>query len=360
MLEGSDWLFIFDLNWMHRERSMRTIFGRSRGQVAVIYAGLAAVLLGAAALGSDVAVMYMNWQQVQKAADASALAGANFMTGISWTATTDPSCTGQPDDASKAACTTAVKNGLTASQVAISEPTAQTIQVIASENNLSYFFGKALGLNNYNVSATAVAQAPGNIGTVTQGMFPVGLQCTSPCSQLSLDPGQTGFTPGQKIPFGEKFVNGLAPGNWQFLALGGTGDSTLGTNIDYGATGSYKIGDSIQSEPGNAGNSANVKGGWNDRMSRCQSIAEPCSTAAANPNDIPIGDPCLVVVPAVDYHNCTGSCTMTIEGFALIYLDSTSTTTKIQGCFVKGIQNYTIQSATAPDLGGGTVDALLQ
>jgi hypothetical protein len=339
---------------------MRRIFGRSRGQVAVIYAGLAAVLLGAAALGSDVAVMYMNWQQVQKAADAAALAGANFQSGISWAGTPDPSCTGQPDDASKAACTTAVKNGMSASNVTITEPTTSTIKVVATQSNLPYFFGKALGLSTYDVSATAVAQAPGNIGTVTLGMFPVGLQCTSPCSQLSLDPGQSGFTPGQKIPFGEKFVGGLAPGNWQFLALGGTGDSTLGTNIDNGATGSYKIGDTISSEPGNKGNSNPVKTGWNDRMSRCNSINEPCSVAAANPTNIPIGDPCLVVVPAVDYHGCTGSCSMTIEGFALIYLDSTSTTTQINGCFVKGIQQYTIQSATAPDLGGGVVDALLQ
>ena len=338
---------------------MRRIFGRSRGQVAVIYAGLAAVLIGAAALGSDVAVMYMNWEKVQKAADAAALAGANFESGITWSGTPDPSCTGQPDNASQAACTEAVKNGMSASNLTITEPTTQTIKVVATEND-PYFFAKSLGLSTYNVSGTAVAQAPGNIGTVTLGMFPVGLQCTSPCSQLSLDPGQSGFTPGQNIPFGEKFVGGLAPGNWQFLALGGTGDSTLGTNIDNGATGSYKIGDTVDSEPGNAGNSNNVKSGWNDRMSRCNSIGEPCSTAAANPNDIPIGDPCLVVVPAVDYHGCTGSCAMTIEGFALIYLDSTSTTLKIQGCFVKGIQLDTIQSVTAPDLGGGTVDALLQ
>jgi hypothetical protein len=346
---------------------MRRIFGRSRGQVAVIYAGLAAVLIGAAALGTDVAVMYMNWEQVQKAADAAALAGANFLTGISWAGTPDPSCTGQPDDASKAACTTAVKNGMSASDVTITEPTTGTIKVVATESDLPYFFGKALGLSTYNVAATAVAQAPGNIKTVTQGMFPVGLQCTSPCSQLSLDPGQSGFTPGQNIPFGQKFVNGIAPGNWQWLNINGTGASNLATNIVTGATTSFTIGDNLQSATGIKAGPVNQS--LSTRFQQCQSVEsaatpsfhEPCTTAAANPTDIPASDPCLVVVPAVDYHGCTGNCVnLTIEGFALIYLDSTSNVSNINGCFVKGIKSATISSSTAPDLGGGAVDALLQ
>ena len=54
---------------------MSKSFGKSRGQVAVLYTGIIAVLLGAVALGSDVAVMYVNWQQLQKAADAAVLVG---------------------------------------------------------------------------------------------------------------------------------------------------------------------------------------------------------------------------------------------------------------------------------------------
>jgi hypothetical protein len=158
--------------------------------------------------------------------------------------------------------------------------------------------------------------------------------------------------PGQAVNFGKKFVGGLAPGNWQFLAINGTGDSTLGTNIDNGATGSYTIGSSLQSEPGNKGNSNPVRTGLADRLSRCHSIADPCSASGGNPSDIPAGDACLVVVPAVDYHGCTGSCSMTIEGFALIYLEPATTTgTSINGCFVKAVAANTITASGAPQLG---------
>jgi len=163
------------------------------------------------------------------------------------------------------------------------------------------------------------------------------------------------------VNFGQKFVGGLAPGNWQFLAIGGTGDSTLGTNIDYGTTGSFTIGGALQSEPGNKGNSSNVRAGLSDRLSRCHSIADPCSANGGNPSDIPAGDACLVVVPAVDYHGCTGSCSMTIEGFALIYLEPATTTgTSINGCFVKAVAADTITASGAPQLGAEMPPVLIQ
>jgi len=170
---------------------MKKPLRNSRGQVTVLYAGICAILIGAIALGADVAVMYANWQQMQKTADAAALAGANYLGGYTFAGTAASGCTGQPDDASKAACTYAVDNGLAAANLTITEPTSSTIQVVAQETSLPYFFGKALGLNTYNVSATAIAHATGPSGTVTQGVFPVGLQCTAPCNLSSLDPGQS-------------------------------------------------------------------------------------------------------------------------------------------------------------------------
>jgi hypothetical protein len=338
---------------------MKKIFGKPRGQIAVLYAGIAAVLIGAVALGADVAVMYMNWQQVQKTADAAAIAGANFLTGVTFVGPADPACTGQSDDAKKAACTYAVKNGLAASGLTLTEPTSSTLKVVAQLTGQPYFFGKAIGLSTYDVSASATANGPGPIGTVTNGMFPVGLQCTNPCSLASLDPGQS-------IAFGKKFVGGLAPGNWQWLAIGGNGSSVLGNNVNNGASGTFTIGQTLTSAPGNKGNSSPVDDGFTARMSRCRSketgvgFSEPCTAAAANPRDIPADDPCLVVVPAVDYHGCTGNCTMTIEGFALIYLDQTSNSTQIDGCFVQAVTLDTIASGTAPALGGMVVDTLAQ
>ena len=324
----------------------------SKGQVIVLYAGLVAALLGATALCADVAVMYMNSTQLQKAADAAAIAGANYLNGITFSGTA-AGCTGRPDDARKAACTYAVNNGITPDELTITEPTSSTITVAATRSNLPYYFGKVIGLNTYSVAATATAQATQAVGTVKYGMFPVGLQCTNPCILSNMDPGQS-------VSFGAKFVGGLAPGNWQFLAIGGTGDSVLGGNLNNGVATSQTIGDAVLSEPGNKGNSANVVSGLNSRLSRCHSIADPCSAAGGNPSDIPAGDACLVVVPAVDYHGCTGSCNISIEGFALIYLEPATTTgTSINGCFVKAVAADSITTPTAPQLGAEMPPSLI-
>ena len=338
---------------------MKKSLGWARGQVVVLYSLICVVLVGAVALGADVAVMYMDWQQMQKTADAAAVAGANYLAGYVFVGTPASGCSGQPDSATKAACTYAVDNGIAVANLTLTEPTASTIQVVAHEDTQPYFFAKVLGLNTYAVSATAGAQAGGPIGTVTQGLFPVGLQCTNPCSLSSLDPGQS-------VSFGAKFVGGLAPGNWQWLnPTGGSGggDSALSAAIQNGSSALFSIkppNNVIDSEPGNKGNSGPVGTALAARLAACDSIADPCS-GGGNPNDIPPGDPCLVVVPAVDYHGCTGNCLLTIEGFAMIYLEAATTTgTHIDGCFVKAISADSIASSSAPGLGALQVPALIR
>src|SRR5260370_27234352 len=119
---------------------MNKIFRSSRGQIAVLYAGIIVALIGAISLGADVAVMYVNWQQGQKVADAAALAGANYLGGgITYedTSTGTPyptasGCSGESGGttpaavATQVACTYAVNNGLPAGTVTISD-TATTV-----------------------------------------------------------------------------------------------------------------------------------------------------------------------------------------------------------------------------------------
>jgi uncharacterized membrane protein len=85
-----------------------------KGQMAIVLTLAIATLLGVMALGGDVGVMYYNWMQLQKGADAAALAGANYLNGgVTFVSTNvNANCTGQPDDAQKAACTYAINNGL--------------------------------------------------------------------------------------------------------------------------------------------------------------------------------------------------------------------------------------------------------
>src|SRR5260370_38575673 len=71
--------------------TMKRIFHHSKGQVLPLYAGVLAVLLGATALGADVAVMYFNWEGLQKAADAAVLAGGASLPSDTNQATRDVS-----------------------------------------------------------------------------------------------------------------------------------------------------------------------------------------------------------------------------------------------------------------------------
>ena len=139
---------------------MKKGFGKAKGQIAVLYAGIIAVVIGAVALGADVAVMYVNWEHVQKTADSAAVAGAAFLSSDkTYNGTIASGCSG--DNAEQAACTYAVTNdptlSATGNSVTVTEPTGNTLKVVATENNLPYFFGRAIGLNTYNVSASATA-----------------------------------------------------------------------------------------------------------------------------------------------------------------------------------------------------------
>ena len=348
-------------HWGAAHKSVGTF---RRGQTAVLFALIAAVLIGAIALGTDVAAMYVNWQQTQKVADAAALAGANYLAGYTFNGPSASGCGAQSDAAKTVACTYAVDNGLPAGDLTITEPTSSSIQVIAQQTGLPFYFGKVLGLSTYAVTASAKAAAGGSVctalagggGNNTPGMFPVGLQCTAPCNLSTLDPGQS-------VSFGSKFAGGLAPGNWQFLDVSGGsggGDALLANGVQYGVTTPFSIGSAINSEPGNKGNSGPVRSALTARLSSCPAIADPCA-GGGNPNNIPPGDPCLILVPAVDFNGCTGSCNLTIEGFAEIYLEQTSTGTNIQGCLVQSIAPNTLASCSgAPSLGAYQVPTLSQ
>ena len=113
---------------------MSASWSRPRGQIIPLFSIGCVALLGAIALGVDVAVMYFNWEGMQKAVDAAALAGANLLPE-------------QPNAAQATATTIALSNGLLATEVnAVVSADDETITVSASRN-VPYFFGRALGLS---------------------------------------------------------------------------------------------------------------------------------------------------------------------------------------------------------------------
>jgi Flp pilus assembly protein TadG len=345
--------------------------GRSgflKGQMLILFTLILPVLLGVVGLGADFSIIYFNWTMVQKAADAAALAGASQLTGQTGSASTVQAaavnyadgyaCLNGINDSSDeytTLCTPRTSQAGYSDKIIFTSVTDTQVSV-GIKRSVPYFFGKMIGLQEASVTAKATA-AVNPVGTVTSGLFPVGIQCTSPCSKVNLDPGQV-------TSFGSKFVGGLAPGNWDWLDLGqGKGASALGSTIQNGASASFSLGTTVGSSPGNKGNSGPVKNGLAARLGSCMatsSATDPCQNGAlvggtngiGGTSGVPANDPCLVTMPAVDFTGCHGAnCSMPTEAFAQIYLEQNSTGTDIEGCFVQQVTPSAVGSASAPNLG---------
>jgi len=201
-----------------------------------------------------------------------------------------------------------------------------------------------------------VTTVNGSITTGTDlGLMPLGLQCTTPCPKGS-------FVAGQSVSFGQKFISSTIdlPGNWGWLDLDGSGGAGLKGDLANGATTPYSAinSDGSCSGPGSCtvytdpgGKTGPIKQGLDSRFAGCPSIPDPCGPSGST-TAIPAGDPCLVVVPVVDFAAATkaGKTNLTIETFAEVYLEPTgpdkTTNTHIGGCYVSAVAGGTLSSTT--------------
>jgi hypothetical protein len=236
--------------------------------------------------------------------------------------------------------------------------TRPNIQVWVNRPNLPYLFGKVIGLNTYSVSAIATGQDD-YVGTFSNPMFPLVFQCNGTCPGLSSI--SAGFSPSSG--FGSKFVNVGAVGNWAFLDPGSSGANALGDAIAGGLSmGDVSIGSNVTTKTGVS--NGPVQTGWTTRMNEHNTLcsngslspencADPSSacTMAASGTKIPSIDPLLVTLPVADVSSCSGSCTVTVTGFAQVYLyalNKISSNLFFSGCFVQ---------QTDPAGGGGVAGA---
>src|SRR5207253_2812412 len=104
-----------------------------RGQIAVVFTFSIVALLGIMALGTDLSVSYQQWAILQKAADAAALAGANYLPE-------------QPALAQSTATNYAVLNGLKTTEVATTVSGDNLQIAVNTSRSVPYYFGAVLGL----------------------------------------------------------------------------------------------------------------------------------------------------------------------------------------------------------------------
>jgi hypothetical protein len=105
----------------------------------------------------------------------------------------------------------------------------------------------------------------------------------------------------------------VGAGNWDPLALGGSGASVYRTNLGSGYSGKLKIGDVLDTETGNVVGPTNQ--GIATRISNGQS-EYPSGTFM----DHQLDDPRILVVPIVDFSNINGSSQVPLKGFAVMWI----------------------------------------
>jgi Putative Flp pilus-assembly TadE/G-like len=336
----------------------------NRGQIAIVFTLVIASLIGVMALGSDVGVLYYNSIQLQKAADAAALAGAGYF-GPNNPPT--PTCS-WGSNAQNAACDYVVSNGIAkgyitdinspATGVASVPAGAQSVQVKLKRTDIPVFFGRLIGLSNLAAIGNATAIGPMPIQTLTRGLFPVGVQYPATMSY------------GTNYTLSEKSSGQFGPGNWGWLnfpqcsPIGSTppavshggGVPNLTANVTNGSTCAYSVGSTITPETGAKGNSTQPANAINARIGS----GNPPPT---DPNQISISDPQLVIVPLVDWNNNNGqSSTVQVKGFAAFWLMSLTgqgAAITLTGQFVKAVDNYGI-GGTGTSWGAFSAPVLVQ
>lgn len=208
------------LGWLRPGRRRRD---SGRGQVLVIFAFGIVGILAVAALVFDVGQNLFERRKQQDAADASALAGARWLTTA--TCKVRPSTTTCPEAVS-AAMALATTHGYVATQVTVDIPPSSGdfrgfpgyLQVSINSNRGSYFAG-VVGITSFRIGATAVAEN--------------NLNYPFPYSMLSLNPSscKAGWAHGNGILAvqGDLMVDSTCNGPQGALVVNGTGATMVGS-----------------------------------------------------------------------------------------------------------------------------------
>lgn len=315
---------------------------KPKGQMLVIMALVMVGLLAVVALSVDVGWLYFEWQLLQRADDAAVTSGAYYL----------------PDDSALAkttASTYAEDNGILATEIASNTVAAgnQSISMQISRK-VPLFFAGVIGLKNATLTVNSTAGVPYNPSSI--GVTPAGVQTgvgssvgSSPLLPIGLD-STTVYVHDEAITL--NYDEGVGPGNWGSLALGGTGGSNLRTNIADGYFGPVSIGDWIDTEPGKK--TGPFDQGFSDRITAGQTAYPSDTYSNYNPND-----PRAVILPVVDWSTAQGRSEVEVKGFAAVWVDSESGGSAAAH-FISMVPPGANEDSTAPNYGAYGTPVLLK
>lgn len=226
--------------------------GHEAGQVLVLFAAVLVSLCGIVGISVDVGQLVYTKADLQKVADAAALAGAQDLPSASTANSTAQSYVGK----NAGADTTAV-----AVISASSGSTNDTIRVTASRN-VSFTFLRVLGMEGKTVSAAAKVSTQtylGGTGIMPLGLLASGLQNGKVHNNCYLGNDSSGMPQfSQNIPCTlHDGASDCSPGvqctggDFGELALDGSGGSVYRDALENGSKTPYKAGDLVDTQTGN-------------------------------------------------------------------------------------------------------------
>lgn len=260
-------------------------FRSQKGSAIIFFTFCMTVVLGMCALVIDFGITVHEKVSISKAVDAAALAGAQELIF-------------DKDNAVAVANSYLEANGVDPLDAEIEIFDSDTKIRVTVNSEVDYYFAKILGFDSGIVNATGVAMCGPVIG-VYEGVRPFAIE-------------------KQTLEFGVEYIlkeggGGGHNGNYGALALSGNGASTYVNNIIDGYDGRLRVGDYVETEPGNM--SGPTQQGVNTLISRCNHTPE-CTFS-----DYHSKCPRIITVIMVDNLQVNGRSNVRIEGFARFFLE---------------------------------------
>jgi Flp pilus assembly protein TadG len=293
-----------------------------RGQALVLFVLGLAVFCGLVGLAIDVGQIVATRTDLQKTADAAALAAAQDLPITTLAKITADTYVSDNGGSSTSATVTFTQTYA-----------ANDTVTVEAKRHVSYSFMRALGLSGTDVTAKATVRVGNYVGGT--GVLPWGFIASN-------DPTSTLLQNSCFIGFGEdglpdfqtnqsctlKFGAGTnAGGDFGSLAIGQTGADEYRGNIRDGSSAPVKKGDQLEPQTGNMEGPTDQ--GVKDRLaavpSNCDTAAEalePDGYGGMRVTDACESSPNIIVIPVVDQiDNSNNPNKSTVLGFAFMFLE---------------------------------------
>lgn len=350
-----------------------------KGGVLFLFVILFLVFLGMGVLGVDVGLVIIEKAKISTAADAGALAGADVFLKRG----------GLSEEELKEKVKARSKEFFYQNYFEDDEIDFET-ELDELENRAKDEFGITLSIEDHDISleeqtvtlrpqrtrrsffaaifdrnflkAEGYAKAQAGYLSSYLGVKPFGLPLTNSLGEENL------YRPGDSVmlKMSSKIQNndstdtlyqGPGPGNWQLLRS--PGNENLRDLIVNGITDfSFEIDDETGDIEGELDTATGQKVGQiKDGILELEALCQEQCSKSCTPEDHDPDCPLLAVVPIVNYEEVNGRSTVTVVGFATVFITGYDESSKsIMGTFVEYTPSEKFQiSATAPDYGSGGI-----